>query len=103
MGRKKAIKIPFTKTKIKSNTVYSVFSLILFLGFILLLFSFNQRAEALNSIQSWMQNSYGRAAFLFPFIFLLLAGLFIQTKKLKIVKPNWFIGYALLFVSYVAI
>ncbi|MCR4329825.1 MAG: DNA translocase FtsK [Candidatus Roizmanbacteria bacterium] len=103
MGRKKAIKIPFTKTKIKSNTVFSVFSLLLFLTFVLLMFSFNHRAQALNSVQRWMLDSYGRGAFLFPFIFLLLAGLFIQTKKLKIVKPNWFIGYVLLFVSYLAI
>jgi S-DNA-T family DNA segregation ATPase FtsK/SpoIIIE len=103
MGRHKALKLPFLKLKLKSETIYSIFSLLCLAAFILTVFSFNHKAKGLNSLQEGLQFYFGRGAFFFPIVLLFAAGVLIQTKKLKVVKPNWFIGYLIVFFSYLTV
>ena len=99
MGRKKAVRIPFVGAKLKSGTIYSVFSLLLLMSCILLAISFNQQATALGWVREWMFEQFGAFAFLFPVFFLFGAGISIQSKKLRIIKPRWMVALVLLFIS----
>jgi len=99
MARRKAIKIPFLKLKLKSSTVYGIFSLVLLLVFILLMMSFNQQAKVLNVVHEWLISNFGRVAILFPMNFLFASGAMVQSKKLKIIKVNWFLGYTMVFLA----
>ena len=99
MGRKKAVRLPFTKAKIKSDTIFSLFALLELFAFGVLLISFYQEATALSSLRSWLVLSFGSIAMLFPFLLLMAAGVTVQSKKLRIVKGRWFVGYSLLFIS----
>jgi hypothetical protein len=99
MGRRKVTKIPFFKIKLKSKTIYGIFSLIFLLFFVLSILSFNQEATLLSFLNNWLNNSFGRVAILFPVIFLFGAGVMVQSKKFKVIKPNWFLGYILVFIS----
>ena len=42
---------------------------------------------------------FGSLAFLFTFVFLFAAGAMVQSKRFKVIKPNWFLGYVLIFFS----
>ena len=99
MGRHKAIKIPFFKIKLKSKTIYGIFSLLFLLMFGLAILSFNQEATLLNMVNEQLVYFFGSMSFLFTFVFLFAAGAMVQSKRFKIIKPNWFLGYALIFLS----
>ncbi len=103
MGRKKAIRIPFFKVKLKSNTIYGIFSLLFLLLFGLSVLSFNQEATLLNFLNDWMVSYFGRVAILLPVVFLFAAGVMVQSKRFKVIKPNWFLGYLLVFVSLLVV
>ncbi len=99
MGRKKAIRIPIVGGKLKSGTIYSIFALLLILASVLLAISFNQKAEGLAWAREWMTSQFGAFAFIFPVFFLMGGVLSIQPKKIKLVKPRWMAGFAMLFIS----
>lgn len=103
MGRHKATRIPFLRVKIKSETIFSVLSLFSLLACALSLFAFTQNATVLNNYRQWMQENFGKGALFFPFLFLFFAGMLVQQKKLKLIKPQWFIGYLLFFVSFITL
>ena len=103
MGRKKAIRVPFLKLKLKSQTVYGVFSLMFLLLFGLSILSYNQNATLLNSYNVWLKSYFGPVAILFSFTFLFAAGVMVQSKRFKFVKPNWFLGYVLIFFASLVI
>jgi S-DNA-T family DNA segregation ATPase FtsK/SpoIIIE len=97
------MKIPFLKMKLKSGTIYSIFALLMFLAFLLTIFSFYQKATFLNSLNELLVFYFGKGAIFTPVMFLFAAGVMIQTKKMRIVKPHWFLGYMIMFVSYLII
>lgn len=103
MGRHKSMKLPFLKIKLKSETLYSIFSLICLLAFFITIISFNQNAVVLNSLREFLTFYFDKAAIFFSVNFLFAAGVLIQNKRLKIIKPNWFVGYVLIFVSYLTL
>jgi DNA segregation ATPase FtsK/SpoIIIE, S-DNA-T family len=99
MGRHKAIKLPFLKIKLKAKTIYGVFALLFLLMFGLSILSFNQEATLLNLVNSYLVYYFGKLAFLFTFVFLFASGAMVQSKRFKIIRPNWLIGYLLIFIS----
>ena len=99
MGRHKAIKLPFFKIKLKAKTIYGIFSLLFLCLFGLTILSFNQEATLLNMVNEQLNYYFGSLAFLFTFVFLFAAGAMVQSKRFKVIKPNWFLGYVLIFVS----
>lgn len=99
MGRHKAIKLPFFKVKLKSKTIYGIFSLLFLLLFGLTILSFNQEAKLLNILNEQLVYYFGNMSFLFSFVFLFASGVMVQSKRFKIIRPNWFLGYLLIFVS----
>lgn len=99
MGRHKAIKLPFFKVKLKAKTIYGIFSLLFLALFALTVLSFNQEATLLVLVREQLDYYFGGLAFLFTFIFLFAAGVMVQSKRFKIIKPNWFLGYGLIFIS----
>lgn len=103
MGRHKKVHIPFLKIKLRSNTVYSIFALLLFLFFALSVLSFNQSATALNSLNSFLRFYFGKGAILFPIIFLFASGALLQSRRVKLVKSNWFWGYVFIFLSLLTV
>jgi len=42
---------------------------------------------------------FGSMSFLFTFVFLFASGVMVQSKRFKVIKPNWFLGYLLIFIS----
>lgn len=103
MGRHKTIKLPFLKLKLKSGTIYSIFALLFILFFALSVFSFKRDALALQSLNEWLLFYFGKGAFFFPIIFLFAAGLMLQSKRMRFMRPNWFAGYILVFFSYITL
>lgn len=103
MGRHKQMKLPFLKIKLKSGTIYSIVGLVMFLGFLLTIFSFYQKATALNSLNDFLVFYFGKGAIFFPIVFLFAAGVMLQTKKIKLVKPHWFLGYVVMFTGYLIV
>jgi len=99
MGRHKSFKIPFFKVKLKSKTIYGIFSLLFLLLFGLTLLSFKQEATVLKMINRQLNYYFGSMSFLFTFVFLFAAGGMVQSKRFKIIKPNWLLGYLLIFIS----
>ncbi|OGK66430.1 hypothetical protein A2313_01115 [Candidatus Roizmanbacteria bacterium RIFOXYB2_FULL_41_10] len=99
MGRHKAIKLPFFKIKLKAKTIYGIFSLLFLALFGLTILSFNQEATLLNMVNEQLLYYFGSLAFLFTFVFLFAAGAMVQSKRFKVIKPNWFLGYVLIFFS----
>ncbi len=103
MGRHRKVRIPFLKIKLKSNTIYSIFALVMFLFFALSILSFNQNATALKSLNKLLKFYFGKGALLFPIVFLFAGGALLQSKRLKLVKSNWFWGYVFIFISLLTV
>jgi S-DNA-T family DNA segregation ATPase FtsK/SpoIIIE len=99
MGRHKSFKIPFLKVKLKSKTIYGIFSLLFLLLFGLTLLSFNQEATVLKMINEQLGYYFGSMSFLFTFVFLFASGVMVQSKRFRVIKPNWLLGYLLIFIS----
>jgi len=99
MGRHKAIKLPFFKIKLKAKTIYGIFSLLFLALFALTVLSFNQEATLLLMVREQLDYYFGQLAFLFTFVFLFASGAMVQSKRFKIIQPNWLLGYVLIFIS----
>lgn len=110
MARKKFIKIPFFKFKINKHTILNIFGfalivlgLICILALLNLIPAGNQGGVQLQRINQYLFEKFGGLAFLIPFVILHFAGLFFNTKKLKIMKPNVSIGILLILIAFLGL
>ncbi|MSU25756.1 MAG: DNA translocase FtsK [Candidatus Levybacteria bacterium] len=90
------------KVKLKSSTIYNIFSFgLIFIGLIFLL-SFFDKSDRLLFAQELLSGSFGFLSGLFPFVFILFGLLFLRLKFF-LSKPNVSIGYLLFFVCIVGL
>ncbi|MBI2074631.1 MAG: DNA translocase FtsK [Candidatus Levybacteria bacterium] len=101
MARRRYRKRGF-KFKLRNETVYSIFSFGLILGGIFLFLSFVKKAGIFADINNFLEQNFGWAGFLFPFILIFLGFLFLKLK-IFISKLNISIGYLILFLSIVSL
>ncbi len=107
--RKSLIRIPFLKFKINRNTIFNVFGFILVGAGLVLLLSFAKNfipdggGTSLVSINNALVSRFGWLSFFIPFILILVAGHFFNTKRLRFVKPNVSGGIVLVFIALLGI
>ncbi len=112
MARRKTIirvKLPFLKFKVNKKTTSSIigiiivaFSLILLVSF-LNFFSGSNNARFLSLVNRFLIEKFSGLAIFIPFITLLFSGHFLNSKKIKFVKPNVTIGVVLFFISLLGV
>lgn len=90
------------RMKLKSRTIYSLFSFGLIVSGLLLLFSFVRNGESMIMVNTLLTDRFGWTAILFPFLLIFLGFLFMRLQ-LVLSKPHISIGYLLFFVSLLAI
>ncbi|MDO8461204.1 MAG: DNA translocase FtsK, partial [bacterium] len=86
------------KIKLRSQTVYAIFSIGLILTGVLLFLSFSRSQEGFLYINDLLKENFGHIAILFP-ISLILLGFLFSRVKVFFAKPNVSIGFVLLFFS----
>lgn len=86
------------KFKLKKNTVYTLFSLGLFVGTGLLFLSFVQDGGSAGRIHDILRQKFDGMAFLFPFVLFFFA-FFLLHMKMFLSKANVAFGYLVFFVS----
>jgi S-DNA-T family DNA segregation ATPase FtsK/SpoIIIE len=103
--RKKLIKLPFLKFKINRRTILNIIGFLLILTAVVLFLSFlktfsiENNGKILSQINALMMAKFSGLAIFLPFIILLFAGLFFNSKKLKLIKANIIIGLILIFIA----
>ncbi len=98
MGRKRGRRRSAFKLKFKRETLYSIISIsFIALGCIVII-SFSGQGIWLKTIQLKMRSLFGLSMLLLPFL-LITAGLMLTQLKLKITRPNVFLGAVLLFIT----
>ncbi|NTU47120.1 DNA translocase FtsK [Candidatus Roizmanbacteria bacterium] len=106
MGRRKSsFKLPFIKAKINRQTVFNIVGFVLIaLSLIFLVAFFKYSPEdsgsggrIINLFHDWEVGNLGGMAFFFPFILLVIAGHFFNSKKLKFIKPNVTVGLVFIY------
>ncbi|MBI2622404.1 DNA translocase FtsK [Candidatus Microgenomates bacterium] len=90
------------KFKLRKETIYTIFSLLLIFIAILLLVSFSRGGELLVNINNVLIKNFGWGALFFP-INILLIGLLFTRLRLAIAHPNVAIGFSLLFLSFLGL
>lgn len=102
MGRRRGRRRTPFKLNIKKDTVYSLASLLLILGGVLIMVSFTRQTEVFRNLNTELIKYLGWTAFASPFIFF-SAGLMLTRLKWRIASPNLFLGSLLLTVSLAAL
>ncbi len=90
-------KKPF-KLKLRSKTIYTLFSLGLLASGLLLLLSFTQSGDNFIVVNALLMQYFGWTSVLFPFVLILFGFLFLQLRFF-LSRLNVAIGYVLFFVS----
>ena len=106
MGRrKKGFHLPFLKIRINSRTLatiigsmFVVIAVIIGLSFIYLI-SPQQNGRVLKELNMYLIQKFGGLSIFVPFIILLIAAHFFNTKKLKLIKWNVTVGTILIFIA----
>lgn len=80
------------RVQLKKNTIYTLFTLALFVSAAILLFSFTRNGETLSQINRYLVGYFGIFALLIPINFLLFALLFSRIK-IGIARPNVSVGF----------
>ena len=101
--------MPFVKVKVNSKTIFNIIGFILFALALLLLISYANLffpsheggGELLKRVNELLMDKFGGFSIFLPFVILLLAGHFFNTKKLRFIKPNITVGVGAIFVSLV--
>lgn len=97
-GRKKS---PF-KIKLRAETVYSLGALVMFAVSCLLIISFSGQGESLQAINDVLNESFGFAGLIVPFLFI-SAGMILTGAKWSFAKPQVLLGSFLFFISVLTI
>lgn len=90
------------KLKLRNNTVYSIFSFGLLLIGIILLLSFTKSEETFITISNSLEEYFGIASYLFPFVLIFFGFLFLRLK-IFLSKPNVAVGFLLFFISFLSL
>jgi S-DNA-T family DNA segregation ATPase FtsK/SpoIIIE len=90
------------KLKLRKNTVYSIFSFGLLLAGVIILLSFTKSEPTFVSISNSLEENFGIASYLFPFV-LIFFGLLFLRLKFFLSKPNVSVGFLLFFISFLAL
>ncbi len=107
--RKSLIRVPFLKFKINRNTIFNIFGFILIGAGLVLLLSFAKNfvpdggGTALVFINDALVSRFGWLSFFIPFILILVAGHFFNTKRMRFIKPNVSGGIILVFIALLGI
>lgn len=88
-----------TKFKLKKNTVYTLFSIGLFLAGGLIILSFFNSGSSAGEISSILHERFGGLDFLFPLLLFFFAFFMLHLKKFYLSKPNVAFGFLVFFVS----
>lgn len=90
------------KLKLKTGTVYTIFSFgLMAFGFLALL-SFTKNGESFSVINTWMNDNFGWTSFLFP-VTIILFGFLFSRIKVFLARPNVAIGFTIFFVSLMSL
>lgn len=102
MGRKRGRRRSAFKLKLKKDTFNSLIS-VLFIGSgLLVIVSFAGQGVWLSPLQQYLSTNFGIAMLLLPFL-LIAAGLMLTPLKLKITRPNVFLGAVLIFITFMGL
>lgn len=93
---------PKLKLQLRKNTVYSIFSFGLLLAGLIILLSFTKSEPTFIAISNSMEDSFGVAAYLFPFVLIFLGFLFLRLKFF-LSRPNVSVGFSLFFISFMSL
>ncbi|MGB9707367.1 MAG: DNA translocase FtsK, partial [Microgenomates group bacterium] len=107
MPRRRLIKLPFFKTKINRQSIFNIFGFFTLASAFLSALSLIKRPENegkfLAIINNFLINKFGNFSFFIPFILLFLGLLFFNSKKIKFIKGNIFLGLILIFISFLGL
>jgi DNA segregation ATPase FtsK/SpoIIIE, S-DNA-T family len=98
MGRKPGRRRAAFKLKFKKETAFSIASLTLIAAGCLIIISFAGKGLLLEDIHKFLRTNFGLSMLLVPYL-LITAGLMLTRLKLKITRPNVFLGGVLLFIT----
>src|SRR3989344_849158 len=90
------------RIKLRTKTVYTIFSVGLILLGILFFLSFSGSGDSFLFIKQLLESYFGGLSVLFPFVPILLGFLFLRLK-MGISRPNVTFGYLLFFITLCAI
>jgi S-DNA-T family DNA segregation ATPase FtsK/SpoIIIE len=102
MGRKRGRRRAPFKLKFKKETAYSIASIALITAGCLVIVSFSGQGVWLTGVQNYLRVNFGLGMLLVPFL-LITAGLMLLRLKLKITRPNVFLGAVLLFITVMSL
>lgn len=102
MGRKRGRRRNPFKLQLKTDTLYSILSIILWVIGGLIIVSFTGQGALLSKLHLTLRNTFGLSTFFIPFIFI-SAGLMISQVKWKVARPNVFLGSILIFIAVMGI
>ncbi|MGB9882890.1 MAG: DNA translocase FtsK, partial [Microgenomates group bacterium] len=107
--RKSLIRLPFFKFKINKQTIFNIlgFFIIGFSAISLISFSDNLANEnsgiLLYRLKLFLIAKFGGLAVFLPFLLVLFATHFFNTKKLKFIKPNISIGVLMIYIALLGV
>lgn len=87
------------RVKLKKNTIYTLFSVGLFLAFGLLLLSFTKNGDSAVAINEMLNEKFGGTAFLVPFVLFFFAFYVLHLKKFFLSQANVAFGFLVFFIS----
>ena len=111
MARKKSLfKVPFLKVKINNKTIINLLGFACIgLGIMMLLSFFHLfspdvlQGKVLSDMNQFLLEKFGGLSVFTPFVVLLFAGHFFNSKKVKLVKLNVSLGMLLMFIAMLGI
>ncbi len=107
--RKSLVRIPFLKFKINKGTIFNIIGFLLIGCALVMLLSYVKGFSAdngglyLTKINEALVSRFGFLAIFTPFILIIAAGHFFNTKKLKFVRPNITGGIILVLIALLGV
>lgn len=92
----------FLKFKLKSQSVYTIFAILLLSGAAVIAVSFFQKGTALDLVNTQVTEKFGWAAIFLPLVLASLSFLFIKIK-LRFTRPNIPLGFLLSYICILAL
>ncbi len=97
-GRKNGFKL-----RLKNTTIYNLFSVGLILSAAVTFFSFTKSGESSILINDMLTSRFGGTTFLFPFVLLFFAFLFLHIKKFFLSQLNVSLGFLIFFIAMMSL
>ncbi len=107
MPRRRLIKLPFLKAKINKKSIFNIFGFLTislsFLSILSLVKKSESEGRFLSIINNFLLNKFGNFSFFIPLILLFLGLLFFNSKKIKFIKGNIFLGLIFIFIAFLGL